>query len=270
MKIVVTVKQVPEADKVKVNPETGNLIREGVESILNPFCEYALDLAVKLQGENQDLDIEIIAVSMGPPQAKSALLRCLELGADKAYLLTDRAFAGSDVWATAFTLKEGIMGVVPEYDLILCGKHAIDGDTAQVPAELAENLGIPQIFYGISMEITKRKIIVRREVEDGFQIVESRLPALVSISKGPSPIRRFPSMKDIVEARKKPLNVISANDLDVEMDKLGINGSYTQVVKVFSPPVKKSGEIIDGSDPRVAVESLISFLKSKKFIIPKE
>ena len=109
MKIIVTIKQVPEANKVAVNPETGTLIREGVESILNPFCEYALDMAVKLKIQNPDLNVEIIVISMGPPQAKYALIRCLELGADKAYLLSDRAFSGSDVWATALTLKEGIL-----------------------------------------------------------------------------------------------------------------------------------------------------------------
>jgi len=108
MKIIVTIKQVPEADKVAVNPETGTLIREGVESILNPFCEYALDMAVKIRDDNPDIAVEIIVISMGPPQARMALLRCLELGADRAFLLSDRAFAGSDVWATALTLKEGI------------------------------------------------------------------------------------------------------------------------------------------------------------------
>jgi len=192
MKIVIAVKQVPETDKVKVNPETGNLIREVVESILNPFCEYALDMAVQVRNKYPQLGIEIIVISMGPPQAKMALFRCLELGADKAFLLSDRAFAGSDVWTTALTLKEGILAVIPDYDLIICGKHAIDGDTAQVPAELAENLGIPQILYGIDLEIHSKRIKVRREIENGIQTVETRLPALISISKGPFSIRRFP------------------------------------------------------------------------------
>ncbi|MHA1669356.1 MAG: electron transfer flavoprotein subunit beta/FixA family protein [Promethearchaeota archaeon] len=266
MKIVVTVKQVPEADKVAVNPETGTLIREGVESILNPFCEYALDMAVKIKDDNPDIDVEIIAISMGPPQAKMALLRCLELGADRAFLLSDKAFAGSDVWATALTLKESIRKIIPNFDLILCGKQAIDGDTAQVPAELAEDLGIPQIFYGIDAKIEKKKIRIKKETENGFQIIETRLPALITISKGPSNIRRLPSMKDIIEARNKPLEIITADLLDIKKEKLGLNGSYTQVINIFAPPTKKSGKIIDGSDPGKATEQMMAFLKEKKLI----
>ena len=266
MKIVVSIKQVPEADKVEVNPETGTLIREGVESILNPFCEYALDTAVKIRDDNPDIIVEIIAISMGPPQAKMALLRCLELGADRAFLLTDLLFAGSDVWATALTLKEGIRKAVPDFDLILCGKQAIDGDTAQVPAELAENLGIPQIFYGIDAKIEKKKIRVKKETENGFQIIETRLPALITISKGPSNIRRLPSMRNIIEARNKPLNTITADELDIEKDKLGLNGSYTQVIKIFAPPAKETGKIIDGSDPDKAAKQMMAFLREKKLI----
>jgi electron transfer flavoprotein beta subunit len=266
MKIVVTIKQVPEADKVEVNPESGTLIREGVESILNPFCEYALDTAVKLKKSNPNLNIEIIAISMGPSQAKLALLRCLELGADKAFLLSDRKFAGSDVWATSLTLKEGITKLIPKFDIIFSGKQAIDGDTAQVPAELAEHLGIPQIFYGTEIEIKGKKIRVKKESEDGFQIIESHIPALISISKGPSNIRRLPSMKDIIDARSKPLEVISADDLDIDETKLGLNGSYTQVINIFPPPTKDRGKIIDGSDPEYAAQQMIAFLRNKNLI----
>ncbi len=266
MKIIVAIKQVPEADKVAVNSETGTLIREGIESILNPFCEYALDMAVKIRNDNPEVAVEIIAISMGPPQAKMALLRCLELGADRAILLSDRAFAGSDVWATALTLKEGIRKTIPEFNLILCGKQAIDGDTAQVPAELAENLGIPQIFYGIDVKVEKKKIMVKKETENGFQIIETRMPALVTISKGPSNIRRLPSMKNVIEARSKLLEVITAADLDIDKEKLGLNGSYTQVINVFAPPIKESGIVIDGSDPGKAAEQMMVFLRKNKLI----
>jgi len=266
VKIVVAIKQVPEADKVAVNSETGTLIREGIESILNPFCEYALDMAVKIKDDDLDNSIEIIAISMGPPQAKMALLRCLELGADRAFLLTDRAFAGSDVWATALTLKEGIRKVVPKFDLILCGKQAIDGDTAQVPAELAENLGIPQIFYGIELKVEKTKIKVKKETENGFQIIETRMPALITISKGPSNIRRLPSMKNVIEARNKPLDIITADELEIDRAKLGLNGSYMQVIDIFAPPIKETGKIIDGSDPGKAADQMMAFLKKKQLI----
>jgi len=203
---------------------------------------------------------------MGPPQAKMALLRCLELGADRAYLLSDKDFAGADVWATALTLNEAIRKIVPKFDLILCGKQAIDGDTAQVPAELAETLGIPQIYYGIDISVEKTKIRVKREVENGFQIIETRMPALVTICKGPFNIRRLPSMKNIIEARKKSLETITAEELDVVNEKLGLNGSYTQVVNIFAPPVKETGKIIDGTDPGKAAEQMMAFLKEKKLI----
>ena len=266
MKIIVTVKQVPEADKVAVNPKTGTLIREGVESILNPFCEYALDTAVKLKNQNPDLKVEIIAISMGPPQAKTALMRCLELGADKAYLFSDRAFAGSDVWATSLTLKEGILKKIGDFDLILAGKQAIDGDTAQVPAELAENLGIPHIYYGFDIWVVKKRIRVKKETEKGYQVIEVRLPALVTISKGPSNIRRLPSMRDIMEARKKPMEIVDAKSLDMDEKRIGLNGSFTQVVKIFSPPIKEDCELIDGNEPINAAEKLFIFLKEKKII----
>ena len=266
MKIIVVVKQVPEADKVAVNSKTGTLIREGVESILNPFCEYALDTAVKLKNKNPNLKVEIIAISMGPPQAKYALIRCLELGADKAYLLSDRAFAGADVWATALTLKEGILKKIGDFNLILAGKQAIDGDTAQVPAELAESLGIPQIYYGMDVKIVSKKIQVKKETEEGHQIIEVRMPALVTISKGPSTIRRLPSMKDIIDARKKPLEIINAKSLSINENRVGLNGSFTQVVNIFTPPTKEVGEIIDGNDPINAANKLFEFLKEKKII----
>ena len=266
MQMVVPIKQVPETDKIAVNPETGTLIREGVESILNPFCEYALDMAVKLKTQNPDLKAEISVITMGPPQAKFALLRCLELGADRAYLLSDRSFAGSDVWATALTLKEGILKHCRDFDLILAGKQAIDGDTAQVPGELAENLGIPHIYYGFDLEIINKKIRVKKETEEGHQVIETRLPALVTIGKGPSTIRRLPSMMDIIEARKKPLIMINAKSLNLDVKEIGLNGSLTQVIKVFSPPTKESGEIIDGIDSSIAAKKLYAFLKNNKFL----
>ena len=265
MKIVVLAKQVPEADKVAVDPETGTLIRDGVTSILNPYCEYALDQAAKLKDEHPELEIEITAISMGPPQAKMALLRCLELGADKAYLLSDRKFAGSDVWATSIAIKEGVAGLVPDFDLILAGKQAIDGDTAQVPAEIAEHLGIPQITYGVEVKINNKRVEVKREVETGYQILSARMPALVTMSKGNN-IRRIPSMKNVLEARKKPLEVKSADDLNINEEKIGLSASPTQVDRIFAPPSKTGGEIIDGSDPKVAARKLFEYLKTNGFL----
>jgi electron transfer flavoprotein beta subunit len=264
MNLVVCVKQVPEITNVRVNPETGTLIREGVASILNPFCEYALDHAVRLKAT--DPEIEIIAVSMGPPQAQSALMRCLELGADRAVLVSDRKFAGADTWATALTLAAVVRKIVPEAGLILVGKQAIDGDTAQVGPEIAEILGMPQIMYGVEMSLTtnRRRIRVKREVESGYEIIEARLPALVSASKGES-LRRMPSLADVLSARRRELRVVTAADLDLSENELGLAGSYTQVVKVFPPIPKQGGRKVEGLEPAAAAGEIAAFLKSEGY-----
>ena len=162
IKIVVFVKQVPEVTDVQVDPANGTLLREGVQSILNPFCEYALDHAAHIK--QADPDVQVIAISMGPPQADAALVRCLELGADRAVLVTDRKFAGADTWATAYTLAQVVRQVVPDFNLILAGKQAIDGDTAQVGPEIAEILGLPQVTYATDVSLTAggRRVRVKR------------------------------------------------------------------------------------------------------------
>ncbi|HSM90247.1 MAG TPA: electron transfer flavoprotein subunit beta/FixA family protein [Desulfobacterales bacterium] len=265
MQIVVCVKQVPEITNVRVNPETGTLMREGVASILNPFCEYALDHAVRLKASNPE--IEVIAVSMGPPQAESALLRCLELGADRAVLVSDRKFAGADTWATALTLAAVIRAAAPGCDLILAGKQAIDGDTAQVGPEIAEILGLPQVMYGVEMSLTpnRKRIRVKREVESGHEVLEARLPALVSASKGEA-MRRMPSLADVLAARRKELRKITAADLDLAESELGLAGSYTQVVKVFPPEPKKGGRKLEGLEPAEAAQEIAAFLRAEGYL----
>jgi electron transfer flavoprotein beta subunit len=243
-----------------------------VQSILNPFCEYALDEAIYIKKNLHDIEekVEIIAITMGPPQAKAALLRCLELGADKAILLSDRKFAGADTWATALTVSEAIK-MENNYDLILVGKQAIDGDTAQVGPEIAEMLGLPQICYGISTELDlkRRRIKVKREGEMGVEVVECRLPALISMSKG-NLIRRMPSFAELVEARSKPIITITADDLGGDVNRFGLQGSLTQVAKVFPPSSKTSGKIIDGSDPEKAASALLDFLIEHEFVNKEE
>jgi electron transfer flavoprotein beta subunit len=265
MKIVVCVKQVPEITNVRVNPETGTLIREGVASILNPFCEYALDHAVRLKAA--DPQIEIIAVSMGPPQAEAVLLRCLELGADRAVLVSDRKFAGADTWATALTLAAVVRKAAPDADLILVGKQAIDGDTAQVGPEMAEILGMPQVMYGVEISLTpnRKRVRVKREVESGYEVLEARLPALISASKG-EPLRRMPSLAEVLAARRKEIRKVTAADLDLKESELGLSGSYTQVVKVFPPTSKEGGRKIEGLEPTAAAEEIASFLRLEGYL----
>ncbi len=265
MKIVVCVKQVPEITDVNVNPETGTLIREGVTSILNPFCEYALDHAARLKCAHNGT--EVIAITMGPPQAKSALYRCLELGADRAVLVSDRQFAGADTWATALTLAAAVRVAVPDFKLIILGKQAIDGDTAQVGPELAEILNLPQIMYGAEMHLTpnRKRIRVKQETENGYAILEARLPAVVSASKGEL-IRRIPSFQDVLTARTKDVRTITAEGLGLDATELGLQGSYTQVVNVFPPAQKAGGTKLEGLEPEVAARKIAAFLREEKFI----
>lgn len=265
MKIVVCVKQVPEVANVQVDPVTGTLIREGVKSILNPFCEYALDHAVRISKALSGT--EIIAVSMGPLQARDVLLRSLELGADRGVLVTDRKFAGADTWVTALTLASAIRRAVPDFDLILVGKQAIDGDTAQVGPEIAEILGLPQITYGVDVRLSdsKRQVRVKREVEHGYEVVEAQLPALVTLSKG-EVVRRAPSFMDVLRARQKPIQVITAQDLDIPEAELGLKGSFTQVVKVFPPQNRKDTHMVQGVDSAEAAQEIYAFLKATRFI----
>jgi electron transfer flavoprotein alpha/beta subunit len=257
------VKQVPEADSVKVDPKTGTINREGVSSILNPFCEYALDEAFRIKNM-MDEEVEIVAISMGPPQARSALLRCLELGADRAILLSDRGFAGSDCWATTLVLESCIRKVIGEYDIILTGKQAIDGDTAQVPSELAEMLGIPQVTGCSRIEFAGDRIQATRETENGRQLVKASIPALISIGKGTN-LRRFPSMTDFLKARSKDISVMGAKDLDIDAEHVGLKGSHTQVIRVFAPSRREGGVMVDGTDPEHAATLLMKFLEDEGF-----
>jgi len=262
MRFIVCVKQVPDTTEVKVDPETNTLIREGVPSILNPFDQFVLEEAIKLKAE----DDEIIVISMGPPQAKKVLLKCLALGADTAILLTDRVFAGADTWATSYTLTQCIQKI-GDFNIIFCGLQAIDGDTAQVGPEIAAQLGIPQITYVENIEkLEGKRLTAKVQTDDGYKIVEARLPLLITGITPPSFEPTNPPMMSIMKANKKPLSTWNADELGGEKDNYGLNGSLTEVIKVYSPPVRKQGIVIDEENPEVAIQKLVELLSKDKVI----
>ncbi len=262
MKIIVCIKQVPEITEVKIDPETHTLVREGVPSVLNPFDEFAVEEALRIREKHGG---EVTVMTMGPPQAREALVKCLAMGADKGVLLTDRAFAGADTWATAYTLALAIRKM--EYDIIFCGKQAIDGDTAQVGPELAENLGIPQITFVKKVEIDEktRKITAHRETEEGYAVLECRLPALLTAIKGLNE-PRLPTLMGIMNANKKEIKSVTAADLNVAPEQLGLKGSFTEVVDIFAPEPRGKGIVITESDPSNAAKKIVDFLKAKAIV----
>ncbi|MEW5760758.1 MAG: electron transfer flavoprotein subunit beta/FixA family protein [Candidatus Thermoplasmatota archaeon] len=257
MKYVVCVKQVPDTTEVKIDPKTNTLIREGVPAILNPFDQFALEECVRIRDITGG---EITVISMGPEQARSALMRCLALGGDKAILISDRAFAGSDTYATSYVLSLAIKKL-GKFDLVFCGQQAIDGDTAQVGPELAQNLGIPQITYVEAIEkIEDKKVVAKAQTDDGYIIIEAKLPALVTCTPPTSFEPKSPMMSGIMKAKKKELILWDTKIIGSEADKYGLSGSPTQVIKVYPPPIKGKGLILEG-EPKECVEKIVSILK---------
>lgn len=257
MKIIVCIKQVPDTSNVRMNPETNTLIREGVESIINPFDEYALEEGVRLK---EQYGGETTALSMGPPQVKDALKEAISRGIDRACLLSDRAFAGADTLATAYTLAAGIKKLGGA-DLILMGRQAIDGDTGQVGPGVAENLGIPHItdIKKIEQIDEDGTIIVERLLEDGYVRLKTKLPLLLTVVKEINE-PRLPSLRSKMLARKKEIAVLSKEELEINAERIGLNGSPTQVIKIFTPPKSLRGKIFEGQKSK-AVAALLKELR---------
>lgn len=255
MKIVVCVKQVPDTTEVKINPETNTLIREGVASILNPFDMYAVEEGIRIK---EKLGGTVTVLSMGPPQVAESLRDTIGMGVDEAILLSDRAFAGSDTLATSYALSKGIekIGAV---DLIICGKQAIDGDTAQVGPEIAEKLGIPHLTYVKHIEeISSERMILDRMNEDGYERLELPLPALITVVKEINE-PRLPSIKGMMRAKKAVIPVWTAEMIGALPEKCGLKGSPTWVKRIFIPELKCQGEIFSGS-PEEQVAALVKAL----------
>lgn len=260
MNIIVCIKQVPDTTEVKIDTKTGRLIREGVPSIINPEDKNALEEALRIKEKN---GAKITVLTMGPPQAEDALREALAMGADEAILLSDIKFAGSDTWATANALA-GAVKIIDKYDLVLCGRQAIDGDTAQVGPQLAEALGLAQVSYAQKIELTNDKVKVERELEDGYEVIEAKLPLLITCTHNLNE-PRYPTLKGIDEAFNKEIIKWSAKDVKVAEDKVGLKASPTMVKKTFTPGAKGQGTILKGSIKDIAQE-LIEKLKEKEII----
>lgn len=260
MNIIVCIKQVPETTEVKINPETNTLIREGVPAIVNPFDENAVEAALKIK---EKVGGKITVITMGPPQAAEALKTTIAMGADEVYLISDRAFAGSDTWATSYTLAQAIKKI-GDYSLILCGKQAIDGDTAQVGPGIAEWLNIPSVTFAVKIEAEGDSAKVERMLEEVNEVVKTPLPAVITVVKQINE-PRMPSLKGMMRAKKIKIKTLKAAELNVDEKNLGLNGSPTQVVKIFTPPPKGGGEILQG-EPDDIVSTLVSKIKERKII----
>lgn len=266
LNIVVCIKQVPNTTEVKINPDTGTLIREGISSVINPFDMYALEEGIRIK---EKAGGSVAVYTMGPPQATDVLKEALAMGADHAILLSDRSFAGSDTWVTAYTLSLGIRKNGP-FDLILCGKQAVDGDTGQVGPGIAGQLGITQLTYVARIQNLDPEtgvIRVERLLEEGREIVESKLPVLLTVLKDINQ-PRFATLPGIRRANRTPVTTWTAADLsEADPDKLGLNGSPTRVISISGPP-KRAGAVtwIEARSPEENAEILVNKLASEKFI----
>lgn len=242
MRIVVCIKQVPDSAEVRINPETNTLIRDGVPTIINPYDLHALEAGLQIKEKTGG---KVTVLTMGPPQAETALRDAIAMGADEAVLLTDRAFAGSDTWATAYTLSKAIEQIGA--DVVLCGKQAIDGDTAQVGPELAEFMDMPHISYIRKVvAVDAEKIVVQRLMDDGFDVVESTLPVLLTAVKELN-VPRMPSLKGKMAAKKAEIRKMTAADIKAGEGDLGLKGSPTQVKNIFAPEAKKDRKMLEGT-----------------------
>ncbi len=258
MNIVVCIKQVPETTEVRINPETNTLMREGVKSIINPFDMYAIEEAVRLK---ERFGGKIMVLTMGPPQADSALREAISMGADEGYLVCDRAFAGSDTWATSYTLA-GAIKKLGQFDLIICGKQASDGDTAQVGPGISTHLNIPQVTYVKKVEEATDKLMrVERMLEEGFEIIETPLPALLTVVKEINE-PRIPSLKGLMRAKSAKIMMLTQKELDLDPQQIGLCGSPTQVVKIFTPTPRIGGQMLKGEVPDIA-KQLVDLIKDE-------
>ncbi len=267
MKIVVPIKQVPETSNVKMDETTGTMIRAGVESIINPLDLYAIEIGIQLREEYGGT---LTAISMGPPSCKKALKEAIAMGCDDAIQISHKRFAGADTWATSYVLAETIRRKIGQFDLILCGERATDGDTGQVGPGVAAFLDMPLVtyvskIYGIE---AGRGFRVNRLVEGGYEVLSLPFPALITVVKGIS-FPRLPTLRGKQKAKKIDIPVITPDDIEAKEECIGLKGSPTRVAKISHPKVSRQGEkylIKDEADAENAVDKLIEFLQKKLLI----
>jgi electron transfer flavoprotein beta subunit len=265
VKIIVPIKQVPETGAVKMDEKTGTMVREGVEAIINPLDLYGLELAIELR---EKFGGEVTALSMGPPKAETALREAIAMGCDRGVLLSDKAFAGADTWATSYTLATAI-AKLGEFDLIICGERATDGDTGQVGPAIASFLGWPVATYISKFEEWRGPTVrVHRLVEDGYEVLDVRLPCVLTVVKEISS-PRLPTLGGKIKARQSEIPVWTAESIGADPAKLGLKGSPTRVVKIHKPKVSRQGvKLVAGDEQSAeqAVEALVEFLAGRNLI----
>ncbi len=267
MEILVCVKQVPDTAEVKIDPVKHTVIRAGVPNIFNPFDQNALEAALQLK-DNQGAKVTLLC--MGPPQAKDVLREGLAMGADDAYLLSDPKVGGSDTLATGYALSQAIKKLaadkgIEQFDIILCGKQAIDGDTAQVGPQIASELGIAQITYAAKLDVEGDTVTVKQQNEEGYYVTEAKFPVLVTaVYELNDP--RFPTIRGTMKAKRREIPTLTAADIDIDLARVGLKGSPTKVRKIFTPPQRSGGLVINEEDPQVAVDQLMEKLTAAKVI----
>jgi electron transfer flavoprotein beta subunit len=262
MKIVACIKQVPAISEVSIDPETKRLKREGIEAVMNPFDLYAVEEAVLLR---EQLGGEVYAVSMGPKQAEWSIREALAIGADRGILLSDRAFGGSDTWATSYALASAVRHI-GDVDLVICGKQAVDGDTAQVGPGLAAHLGWPQATY-ISQLIDAKEgqLKLTRMQEGGWSVVELDLPAVITVVKDINH-PRVPTLRNVRNSRREEVPVLTPDIIGAEVEKLGLNGSPTRVVKTFPPPPREAETMVLEGSPEESAQVIVHELRMMSLV----
>jgi electron transfer flavoprotein beta subunit len=254
---------VPATNDVKINKDTNTLVRDEAQSVINPFDTYAVEEGVRLKEATGG---KVTVISMGIPKVADILKECIAVGADEGILLSDRAFAGADTLATSAALAAGI-NKIGQYDIIICGKQAIDGDTGQVGPGLAERLGIPHITCVRKIEEIKEGYVRAQRMTDfGYEVIECSLPAVITVVKEINE-PRLPSIKGMMKAKKAVIPVWSADDVGADKDKIGLRGSPTKVIKTFTPEININTEIIDGT-PEEQAHKLVEKLLQLQIKVP--